>query len=218
MPPGAPIPGDRGAAPAPVSPGPASMPPVDVRPIVQGPLTLAPPSDRPVAKIPDEVKHTLPTPAPDKPIFFVNDEQGRPLFSVLPVEPTSTLEPEPPEPKPSVSDLLLTKLDEMAVSLERAMNVSQEHRELVARITAVTGTTLSVGFVAWALRSGTILASLLATMPAWQHFDPLPVVKLSREERKRRRDEVTRAGEQEAKEFTGLDRVLDEKSPLKRTA
>ncbi|MBH0204113.1 MAG: hypothetical protein HP496_17910 [Nitrospira sp.] len=46
----------------------------------------------------------------------------------------------------------------------------------------MTGTTLSVGFIAWALRSGVILASALTTMPAWQHFDPLPVVKLSRDE------------------------------------
>ena len=207
---------DSGPVPTPVLPG-SMVPPLGAS--VSGvPLTLVPPPDRPVVKIPDEVKHLLPESEPDKPIFFVNDEQGRPLFSVLPVEPTPTLEPEPPEPKPSVSDLLLTKLDEMTVSLERAMNVSQEQRELVARVTAVTGATLSVGFIAWALRSGAIMASLLATMPAWQHFDPLPVVKLSRHERTRRRDAAARDQQQEAAEFKGLNRVLDHKPPLKRTA
>lgn len=168
-------------------------------------------------RVPEEPRKLVDE-AKDRPIFFVNDDQGRPLFSVLPVEPIPTLEPDPPEPKASVSDLLLTKLDEMAVSLKRAVNVSQEQHELVVRITAVTGTTLSVGFIVWALRSGAIMASLLATMPAWQHFDPLPVVKLSRHERKHRRDEAARAQEDEAKEFTGLKRVLDDKPPLKRTA
>jgi hypothetical protein len=128
------------------------------------------------------------------------------------------LEPDPPERTHFVSDLLMAKLDEMTVSLEQAVNGSQAHHELMARVAAVTGTTLSVGFVAWALRSGAILASCLATMPAWRHFDPLPVVKLSRYERGRRRDEVTRAQQQEAAEFKGLNHVLDEKPPLKRTA
>ncbi|MBH0203048.1 MAG: hypothetical protein HP496_12345, partial [Nitrospira sp.] len=101
--------------------------------------------------------------------------------------PTPTLEPDPPETKPSVSDLLMAKLDEMTVSLEQAVSQSQEHHELMARVTAVTGTTLSVGFVAWALRSGALLASCLATMPAWRHFDPLPVLGGSRRERELRR-------------------------------
>ena len=198
-------------------PGP-NMPPVDIRPMSQASLTLVPPSDRPVVKLPEEVKHALPEVEQDRPIFLVSDDQGRPLFSVLPVEPAPTLEPEAPKITPSVSDLLMAKLDEMAVSLEEAVNVSQERHELMARVAAVTGTTLSVGFVAWALRSGAILASMLATMPAWQHFDPLPVVKLTRNERKHRRDEATRAQQQEAAEFKGLNQVLDKAPPLKRTA
>ena len=98
------------------------------------------------------------------------------------------------------------------------MGVSQEQHVMTVRIAALTGTTLSAGFIAWALRSGTLLASFMATMPAWRHFDPLPVVKLSRHERARWRDEATRAQQQEAAEFKGLNRVLGDKSPLKRTA
>lgn len=176
-----------------------------------------PPPNRPVERVPEESKQ----PTADEretPLFLVNDDQGRPLFSVLPVEPVPTLEPDPPARIPSVSDLLMAKLDEMTVSLEQAVSVSQERHELMARVAAVTGTTLSVGFVAWALRSGAILASCLATMPAWRHFDPLPVVKLTRSERKHRRDETARAQQQEAAEFKGLNRVLDDKPPLKRTA
>jgi hypothetical protein len=34
---------------------------------------------------------------------------------------------------------------------------------------------LSVGAVWWATRAGGLLASLLATAPAWRTFDPLPI-------------------------------------------
>ena len=207
---------DNGPVPTPVPSAP-TVPPLPGPSVSVVPLTLVPPPDRPIERVPEEPRKPTDD-TKDRALFLVNDEQGRPLFSVLPVEPTPTLEPEPPKPKASVSDLLLTKLDEMTVSLERAMNVSQEQHELVARITAVTGTTLSVGFIAWALRSGAIMASLLATMPAWQHFDPLPVVKLSRNERARRRDASVRDQQQEAEEFKGLKRVLGDKPPLKRTA
>ncbi|OQW33699.1 MAG: hypothetical protein A4C66_04015, partial [Nitrospira sp. HN-bin3] len=213
---GSPTPVDSEAVPTPVLPGP-TIHPVDVLPIAQGLVTPVQFPDRPLERVLEESRKLMDE-TKDRALFLVNDDQGRPLFSVLPVEPTPTLEPEPPEPKPSVSDLLMAKLDEMTVSLERAVNVSQERHELIARITAVTGTTLSAGFIVWALRSGTIMASLLATMPAWRHFDPLPVVKLSRHERKHRRDDATRAQEQEAAEFKGLNRVLGDKPPLKRTA
>ena len=197
-------------------PGP-SGPPVELHPISQEPLTLVLPPDRPVARVPEEPRKPTDD-VKETPLFLVNDDPRRPLFTVLPVEPTATLEPEPPETKQTVSDLLMAKLDEMTVSLEQAMSVSREQREIVARVAAVTGITLSAGFVTWALRSGTLLASCLATMPAWRHFDPLPVVRLSRAERTRRREEMARASQQEATEFSGLKRVLDDKPPLKRTA
>ena len=197
-------------------PGPAG-PPVELHPISQEPFTLVLPPDCPVAQVPEEPRK-LTDDVKETPLFLINDDPRRPLFTVLPMEPTATLEPEPPETKQTVSDLLMAKLDEMTVSLEQAMSVSQEQRELVARVAAVTGVTLSAGFITWALRSGTLLASCLATLPAWRHFDPLPVVRLSRAERARRREEMARTGQQEATKFSGLKRVLDDKPPLKRTA
>ena len=202
--------------PPPVLPG-SMRPPLEGAPVNVGPLLIVPPPNRPVERVPEEPKRPTDD-TRETPLFLVNDDRGRPLFSVLPVEPVPMLEPDPPERTHSVSDLLMAKLDEMTVSLEQAVDVAQEHHELVARVAAVTGTTLSVGFVAWALRSGAILASCLATMPAWRHFDPLPVVKLTRHERSRRQEELARASQEEAMEFSGLKRVLDDKPPLKRTA
>ncbi|MBH0210030.1 MAG: hypothetical protein HP495_16220, partial [Nitrospira sp.] len=181
------------------------------------PLATDVPVDRREGRIPDDLLKKGEA-TKDRPLFLVGHENTRPQFSVLPFETCPVLDPEPPLEQQPESDLLVPKVDEMVASMEQALRASEEHRELVARIAAVTGMTLSVGFVAWALRSGAILASCLATLPAWRHFDPLPVVKLTRNERARRRDEAMRAQQQEAAEFQGLPRVIDDEPPFKRTA
>ncbi len=138
-----------------------------------------------------------------------------PPFTIGPVEAASTLDLEPPDPPPSVSELLMAKLDDMTLSLEEAIGVDQEEHRIVARVTAVTGFVLSAGFVAWALRSSALLASCLATMPAWKHFDPLPVVKLTRKERDRQRQDAEADRRQEEAEFGGLQHLLGQNPPLK---
>jgi hypothetical protein len=40
----------------------------------------------------------------------------------------------------------------------------------------ITGMAMSVGVVWWALRASSLVASLLASAPAWRHIDPLPVL------------------------------------------
>lgn len=163
---------------------------------------------------PDEPGETL-NMANDQPLFRWDDETRRPLSIGIPVEPAPMLEPESAEKSQSVSDFLLSKLDEMTASLEEAMDVSQKQHALVARITALTGATLSTGLVAWALRSSTLLASCLATMPAWRHFDPLPVLRLGRRERERQRKEAEQDRQEEATEFNGLKKLLGLSPPLK---
>ena len=224
-------PGPAGSDPVPSNPSSPTEPPTDA--LLQSPVSpssrSAPAGFQPTIAVPfatEILAERTGVPLPDepkKPInidkdpsgFVVNDEVVRPLFTALPVEPAPDLEPEPPEAGRSVSDLLLAKLDEMAVSLEQTIGVSEEQQALVTRITALTGTTLSVGFIVWALRSGALLASFMATMPAWRHFDPLPVMGLSHSERERRRKEAERDRQAEATEFKGLKHLLDLDPPLK---
>ena len=68
-------------------------------------------------------------------------------------------------PQPSASELVLNKLDEMILSLREAVAVDREPQSLMAQVTALTGTTLSVGFVLWAVRKGRLLAGCCATIP-----------------------------------------------------
>jgi hypothetical protein len=109
----------------------------------------------------------------------------------------------------------MDKLDEMTASLEEAIGTDREQSALVARVAALTGTALSVGFVAWALHSSALLTSCLATLPAWKSFDPLPVVKLSKKERNRRQRIATSSQQHEQAEFKGLQNIFGSDSTLK---
>jgi len=46
---------------------------------------------------------------------------------------------------------------------------------------------LSAGYVLWALRGGSLLASMLATLPVWRWLDPLPILESREDDEKRKR-------------------------------
>ena len=58
----------------------------------------------------------------------------------------------------------------------------------------------------WLLRAGTMLGSLVTTMPLWMRFDPMPVLAVSDEER-RLRDAAMR--EAAAEDEWDIGEVLD---------
>ncbi len=47
---------------------------------------------------------------------------------------------------------------------------------------------LSAGFLTWALRGASLLASVAASLPAWQGFDPLPVLAAKKRDKKKDED------------------------------
>ena len=64
------------------------------------------------------------------------------------------------------------ELDEVKSTLE---SVRQFEKFVVGSALGLS-TTLTVGYVIWMIRGGTLLASLLAQMPAWRIVDPLPIL------------------------------------------
>jgi VCBS repeat-containing protein len=74
--------------------------------------------------------------------------------------------------QPSATELVLNKLDEVILSLREAVTVDREPQSLMAQVTALTGTTLSVGFVLWAVRKGKLLAGCCATIPTLSAEEP----------------------------------------------
>ena len=107
-----------------------------------------------------------------------------------------------------VGHKLAERLTRLADDLERAMQERENQTRLFGRVTSFSGIALSAGFVVWILRSGSLLASFLVSMPAWRHFDPLPVLgwvdKIVGNVIARRARNMHRRPRQ----FRGLDRVL----------
>lgn len=52
----------------------------------------------------------------------------------------------------------------------------QDEMDLRIDSVRLVGLAFSAGVVAWALRVGGMIASLLATVPAWRNFDPMPIM------------------------------------------
>jgi hypothetical protein len=66
--------------------------------------------------------------------------------------------------------------------LEKAEEAAREDakvEQIVMGSGAAVAGSLTVGYASWLLRGGTLLSSLLVSMPAWRMFDPLPVLKRS---------------------------------------
>lgn len=65
---------------------------------------------------------------------------------------------------------------------------SYEHRAFVT-VGSVTGisSVISVGYIVWAIRGGSLLASMLSAVPLWSLLDPLPVLEFTDKDTKRRK-------------------------------
>jgi VCBS repeat-containing protein len=67
---------------------------------------------------------------------------------------------------------LATEID----SLQEDLSTSIAAAGVVTGGILVATSTVSVGYVFWALRTGFLMASVLSSLPAWQSFDPVPLI------------------------------------------
>jgi len=81
-----------------------------------------------------------------------------------------------------------------------AQQLDTEKTRSVIIIGSATGMTalLSAGYVLWAVRGGSLLASMLATLPVWRWLDPLPILESREDEKRRKRKRGANAKEDEA--------------------
>ncbi len=75
--------------------------------------------------------------------------------------------------------LLWNQLDEFRESLNQSTDSDKFARNLVVGTTASIGSSLTVGYVLWLLRGGSLIASFVSTLPAWTLIDPLPILDTS---------------------------------------
>jgi hypothetical protein len=77
----------------------------------------------------------------------------------------------------------------------------EKHRiEVVMGSVKITGLALSVGAVWWAARAAGLIASLLASAPAWRHLDPMPVLGRDEEDEREHPDGAGEEDDEDAKE------------------
>jgi len=71
---------------------------------------------------------------------------------------------------------LFSKINEMSRHLDNDLSREKQNQvEVQVALGSTTG--LAAGFISWVLRGGSLLASLMSTVPLLNRFDPLPVVK-----------------------------------------
>ena len=54
------------------------------------------------------------------------------------------------------------------------------YMDLLAKSASGLALSLSAGVVTWALQGGSVLASMLSSVPLWKGFDPLPIIAKSK--------------------------------------
>jgi hypothetical protein len=71
---------------------------------------------------------------------------------------------------------LWSAIDQMNQEMDD--NVAKNITDLEIRAAAVSssGVALTAGVVAWVLRSGALMTSLISTIPLWKGYDPLPIL------------------------------------------
>lgn len=111
----------------------------------------------------------------------------------------------------SISEAFRKSLGIVEEDLRRATDLSESNLKFSVGVTNVGGVGLTAGVITWLLRSGALLASLAASLPAWRHFDPLPVVLTSERVRRRSTADTDVAADRENKQFRGLRDLLDRK-------
>ena len=95
---------------------------------------------------------------------------------------------------------------------QMAQSVETENEDQQIVIGAAKGLTmiLFAGMMNWYIKAGSLLASLLSTVPLWTPFDPLPILSLSREERDRRRREASEERQREDRSLHRIGCLLDD--------
>jgi len=75
-----------------------------------------------------------------------------------------------------ISSELQFALDDMRSQVESAADKNFADEMTAMTLLRVAAASLSAGFLAWLLRIGPMVAGMVATLPAWSRFDPLPVL------------------------------------------
>ena len=74
--------------------------------------------------------------------------------------------------------VLTQRLDTALEDVGEGIREAVQTQEVIVQAASLGMGGLSVGYVLWLLRSGTLFASMLTSLPAWKMMDPLPILDI----------------------------------------
>jgi hypothetical protein len=86
-------------------------------------------------------------------------------------------------------DALWSAIDKMKQEMAESADEQTTAVEFQIAAAKSSGVVLTAGVVAWILRSGALLSSLLSTIPLWKGYDPLPILAYKDDDKKNKEDE-----------------------------
>jgi hypothetical protein len=92
------------------------------------------------------------------------------------------------------------ELDGLKQQLEESLTPDELKEKLIVGMASGIGSTFFVGYVMWALRGTSLLASALASLPVWRCFDPLTVLPAAKRRRRKHdteREDIEKAPDNE---------------------
>jgi hypothetical protein len=87
-------------------------------------------------------------------------------------------------------DALWSAIDKMKEEMGDAAEEKMTSTEFKVAAAKSSGVVLTAGVVAWILRSGALLSSLISTIPLWKGYDPLPILAYKDDDDKKKEDEI----------------------------
>jgi len=78
---------------------------------------------------------------------------------------------------------LLNKINEMHEQIDQDLS-SEEEDQVEVQIALGSSVGLTAGFVSWVLRGGSLLASMMSTLPLLNRYDPFPIIKTRKDDKK----------------------------------
>ena len=109
------------------------------------------------------------------------------------------------------SERMARVLDRIRMEMtEDADGVANEQQILVYSTEAVV-LLLSLGWLGVLLRAGSLAAVAFSALPLWSRVDPLAVLAISEEERRRLEEDLRKAREAEDRAEKGVGQLLDDR-------
>ncbi len=109
---------------------------------------------------------------------------------------------------PAFTQPFIASLDTVAEDVETVAQQEQSAKQLVVKTVTGSGLMVTAGIFIWVLRGTSLLASMWATIPAWNSIDPLPILGMTQEERWNELITTQQVEAQEQEEFPQFKEIF----------